>query len=925
MKRILQIGLLILTLSNGANAQTLSQQLKKEGIPALAKAARAKGDAIRGAVLLPQEKLGCANCHLAGHKQLLGPDLTLLEKQTPDEYLVESILAPSKTIKKGFESSTLITTAGQTFVGRVVEQNPKTLILRVQDTKSPTAGGTLVTIQRDAIEAIKQNDVSAMPENLADLLSSRQEFLDVVKYLMELAARDSQSLESPYALAEGNPLDEAVRGRVLIDRFRCEVCHGRLDPKESVPLNPAPNLVRSLHWIHPNYAEQFIADPHQVKPGTSMPQVMGGLSKQERQSTARAIASYLDSQIKRTPEKLAIESMDIERGRELFHSVGCVACHAPRDRDGTELLKESSIPLGDLKSKYPLPGLVAFLKNPRAARPGGRMPNLNLTHWEALDVAGYLLDFSNSRIRLQTTEANKELAAEGKKSFEKLGCVRCHSADNARPPADQISFARMHPERGCLSESPGKWPRYQFTASQKTALRTAIGQPVPSPSVEQQITTHLAALNCFACHQRNGLGGVANEREDYFQTTNHNLGPQGRIPPSLTGIGAKLEPKALRDVLINGQSVRPYMKTRMPQFGEANTVPLIRLFEQTDHLPPLDFGTFQDQKQIHNAGWELAGSGGLNCIACHTFQLKPAKTMPAMDLTVMGDRLQKRWFYHYLQNPQRFHPGTVMPSFWPGGQSMRKDVLEGKAELQIEALWQYLLDGRQARTPRGLIVKSIELLATEEAVMLRRSYPNIGKRGIGVGYPTGVNLAFDAEQMRLGMIWKGKFADPAGVWRSQGHGNVRPLGEDLIRFADGPELEDAEHPWTADQGRPPHHQFRGYFLDDKQRPTLQYQFRDIHVQDFFRGLNGKTESSPGIRRTITLSGQQNGGNLRFRAAVGKTIAPVGDDAFLVDGKLNLKITSPQKGAVVESTGGKQLIIPVDLSNGKSQLVVEYLW
>ena len=50
---------------------------------------------------------------------------------------------------------------------------------------------------------------------------------------------------------------------------------------------------------------------------------------------------------------------------------------------------------------------------------------------------------------------------------------------------------------------------------------------------------------------------------------------------------------------------------------------------------------------------------------------------------------------------------------------------------------------------RSSIIEPIELLATDEAVMLRRSYPGIGKRGIGVGYPNQVNLAFDAEQMRL--------------------------------------------------------------------------------------------------------------------------------------------------------------------------------
>ena len=75
--------------------------------------------------------------------------------------------------------------------------------------------------------------------------------------------------------------------------------------------------------------------------------------------------------------------------------------------------------------------------------------------------------------------------------------------------------------------------------------------------------------------------------------------------------------------------------------------------------------------------WQAAG--GLNCIACHTFQLKPAKTMPAIDLTVMADRLQKRWFYHYLRNPQRFHPGTVMPSLLAGRASDAERCFGGES------------------------------------------------------------------------------------------------------------------------------------------------------------------------------------------------------------------------------------------------------
>ena len=318
------------------------------------------------------------------------------------------------------------------------------------------------------------------------------------------------------------------------------------------------------------------------------------------------------------------------------------------------------------------------------------------------------------------------------------------------------------------------------------------------------------------------MGGVTAERSPHFQTTNLNLGEQGRIPPSLTGVGAKLKQKWLRDVLVNDRSIRPYMKTRMPQFGEDNIGQLVPLLGTVDEIEPIEFTKFKDQKEMRTKGLELAGSNGLNCVACHTYQYKISDTMPAVDLTEMTERLNKDWFYQYMLDPQEFSPNTVMPSFWPNGVAIRKD-LEGDAKFQVEALWQYLVDGRQARMPRGVIREPLEIVVTNEAQMLRRSYPGIGKRGIGVGYPGGVNLAFDAEQIRLAMIWKGRFVDPAGAWYGQGSGNVRPMGN-AIKLPAGPELDDEAEPWQVDTGRPPNHQFKGYDLDDVRRPKFRYRF-----------------------------------------------------------------------------------------------------
>ena len=249
-------------------------------------------------------------------------------------------------------------------------------------------------------------------------------------------------------------------------------------------------------------------------------------------------------------------------------------------------------------------------------------------------------------------------------------------------------------------------------------------------------------------------------------------------------------------------------------------------------------------------------------------------------------------------------------------------------------------EGRQARTPRGLIREPIELVATDEEIMLRRSYNGIGKRGIGVGYPSQINLAFDAEQMRLAMIWKGKFADPAGVWRSQGHGRVRPLGKEIIRFAPGPELDDATNPWTppkvdpkvkkesppASEGRyrPPDHKFKGYYLDKLQRPTFMYRFGNIEVEDYPVDLRDAKSDSVYVRRVITFLSSEKRENLAFRVAADKKIMSEGRGQFLVGEKLRIRIDEKHQGKIKNAPDGKILFIPLSLS-GKSKLVLEYRW
>jgi len=271
--------------------------------------------------------------------------------------------------------------------------------------------------------------------------------------------------------------------------------------------------------------------------------------------------------------------------------------------------------------------------------------------------------------------------------------------------------------------------------------------------------------------------------------------------------------------------------------------------------------------------------------------------------------------------PQAFSPNTVMPSFWPNGKAIRPDIAGGPED-QVEALWQYLLDGRQARAPAGVIREPLEIVVTNEARMLRRKYAEIGKRGIGVGYPGGVNLAYDAEQMRLATLWSGQFIDPAGVWYGQGHGSVRALGR-AIQLAKGPDVFTSSNPWTPEAGRPASHQFKGYTLDQKRRPEFRYFVDTVEVTDFLTEFNDEQTNRVQLRRRVKLRTPQGRDDFRFRLASNESLEPEADGTYRIARQLRVRIVS---GHSAESFDGQGLLIPLRLVAAKPQeVVIEYLW
>lgn len=516
-----------------------------------------------------------------------------------------------------------------------------------------------------------------------------------------------------------------------------------------------------------------------------------------------------------------------------------------------------------------------------------------------------------------------ELAVQGRKHFGKLGCANCH--DDLRVPSTAAApLAKLDAGRGCLSGTAGAWPRFDLSAEQRGWILKALPQAeLPRLDDRQRIEKTLAAYNCLACHDRDGLGGIAPERKALFTGTQPEMGDQGRLPPPLTHVGAKLKPGWIAEVLLRGKRQRGYLEASMPQFGEANVGHLVELFGKVDALEVADIPAVADAAEFKEAGRRMVGTSGLSCIACHDFNGQKSGGVSALDLVSLTERLQKNWFHLYLREPSRFHPLVIMPTYWPGGKAALPNLLGGDAARQIEALWSYLEDGTRLRKPEGLSRQSNELRVGDVAEICRGRSP-VGYRGIGVGYPERVNLVFDSEEMALRMLWKGEFANVD-------LGSFQPRGTDRVPFPPGipfhrlNSLEDHwpykgknSHGFPQDQG----YQFRGYHLDILRKPTFLYRYGDIAVEDRFDDLRDK-EGKAYFKRTLTFEAPAGQQSFHVRAAAGKAVLAESERSFGI-GPLRLLIGDGYKGLVREGDPAEVLILLAP-PEGRSTLSLEYRW
>ncbi len=725
-----------------------------------------------------------------------------------------------------------------------------------------------------------------------------------------------------------HPLDEMQSGRLLIGELRCASCHEGMDASN---MKAAPDLSNAGARLTTDYIEKFIADPAAVHHGTTMPNVLASETPEKRAEIAGDIAAYLTSLKSGTAPAFPEGEIDPYDGKELFHSSGCVACHSPRDEAQREVLKDGVVSLSHLPGKHLPAALGEFLHTPLKIRPSGRMPDMKLSRMEAHSLAAYL-EGENKTKPSPPAEAARINA--GRKAFQTHNCTACHQPekDSNTPPLAAKPLAKINLTGGCLSEKTGKAPNFDLSNAQRDAIRKALEKPAAEITAKDRVNAHLTRLNCIACHVRDDFGGVSPKLDDFFHSTEESLGNESRIPPPLTLTGAKLRPEWMRKVLYDGAVVRPYMKTRMPQFGEAGLADLAELFAQTDKLEPLVElapPERESQPQMRDGAHTLLGDQGLNCIACHNYNGKESPGMKGIDLMTTYERLQPTWFYQYMIAPAKFRPGIIMPSYWPDGKAVRTDILDGDTDRQLRALWDNFSLGRSARDPSGLRNEPAKLVVADKTVTYRGRSGVAGYRGIAVGHPGGMNLAFNAEYGSLTAIWKGDFVRVN--WQGQGAGDFAPLTRHIQLSQDVAFLKGAEPPtvWPAhpvitketpvnpDPLYPRNHgyAFLGYSLNvETSIPTFRYRCREIEIEDTSKASEKSMERSLAFTAPAAET-------LWLRALTGD-IKAVSETVFQT---ADLRITVPLKSATLRpiASGGMELLLKITLPEGKSNATLGY--
>ena len=245
----------VLSLLGQPGLPDLDRRLLSENPETLARQAIEQGDATRGARVFYRPQLACARCHVAGdwRRTRSAPTWPRSGKEATDAHLVESILAPSKVDQAGVTRPSRSPSPTARTLDRPARRGPARRVV-LRDPRGATASSSRSPKARSR-SGRSAGPVADAGRAWSTSSRSRQEFLDLVRYLREIAdggpdrarqLRPSARRARPAPLPDyERDLDHAgliaglgpesfQRGEAIYERV-CANCHGTKDRPGSLP------------------------------------------------------------------------------------------------------------------------------------------------------------------------------------------------------------------------------------------------------------------------------------------------------------------------------------------------------------------------------------------------------------------------------------------------------------------------------------------------------------------------------------------------------------------------------------------------------------------------------------------------------------------------------------------------------------------
>lgn len=480
------------------------------------------------------------------------------------------------------------------------------------------------------------------------------------------------------------------RGRHLFVELNCAHCHLG-DAGLAGDSTMGPSLAGVGGRLEQDWLGEWLRDPQALRAHARMPQVLAG--EDEVADVTAYLASMKDGVVSGGGKG------DKAAGGQLFHDLGCIACHRSAPDQALEQWQQAPIDLFFVGHKYQAGRLAQFLKNPAQHHAATRMPDFSLTDQESQNLATFIRSLA---VELKPVSQKGGDPVKGKELVKQRHCGACHEglqvAEQSYPALAQLAGAES--TIASCYKGEGKGPHYSLTTDQIADIELFLASKRGSESLAFHNKAEYAQhqwdnLNCAACHKSNGAPAGLDKVHSLsmaYATKAAASGGHGTAPPDLTHSGAKLRTDWMQQ-LFKGEldyKTRPWLKQRMPAF-KSRAVALAEGLSAQHGVQPE-----QEQKaHAEMPGKQLFGSDkGFGCAACHgAAEAQPLAVFeaPGVNLLFAGERLRNDYYHRWMRNPQRIDPQTIMPKYFiEENKTTLPEPLEGDGNKQMEAIWQWM-------------------------------------------------------------------------------------------------------------------------------------------------------------------------------------------------------------------------------------------